>query len=76
MGGVLLNVAGVDHLAHQLGRDLVVLRRVLCHLQPGPQLRQLVQLVGRVLFSELRLLLFSPNLCLGAAPLAAGLQHI
>ena len=68
MGGVLLNVASIDHLAHQLCRDLIILRRVLSYSHTGPELCQLVQLVGRILFAELRLLLYGPDLCLGAAP--------
>ena len=83
-------MARIDHLAHQVGGSPVVvglllgllherlclLGSALSLLHPAPQVRQLLQLGLDLLLPGDLLLLLLLDLALGAAALAAHLQHV
>ena len=72
--GVLMHVAGRDHLAHEFCRRLIVLGLLLCLLDPASEACQFshvvldLQLFGGVLF------LFLLYLGFGASSLASDLE--
>ena len=74
--GVLLDVAGVDHLAEQVGGGLALVRLVLEPLDPGAELGQLGDCAGVLHVLVRGGLLVGLDLGLGAAPLAPHLQHV
>ena len=74
--GVLLDMAGVDHLAEDLARGLALGCLFLEHTHSSLQFFQLRQLaIGLCLFKEVPGLVVL-NLLLGPAPLRAHLHHI